>query len=142
MSHIGTATTCFWERRTTSEREGCMNEYSECEKPKKGTIRTVMSEEKNERNELSSSAWLGCPFCGNSPSVETLGTWIEVGCCVSMSRQKSDYLTIEERETWDAEEIIFSKSAEAKALNSVRDEWNTRQPNRENSHREPSETVD
>ena len=80
-------------------------------------------------NEVDTSDWLGCPFCGKSPSVETLGTSIEVDCCVLMSRQKSDYLTIEERETWDSEEIQFSSSAEAKVLKAVRDEWNTRQPN-------------
>lgn len=90
-----------------------------------------MSEVKNERNELSRSAWLGCPFCGNEPSVETIGTWIEVDCCVSMSRQKSDYMTMEERETWDSDEIVYSDAAEAKVLKAVRDEWNTRKPNTE-----------
>lgn len=34
----------------------------------------------------------GCPICGDDPYLETEGTFIEVDCCVVMSRQKTDVL--------------------------------------------------
>lgn len=34
----------------------------------------------------------GCPICGEVPGIETEGSFIDIECCVSMSRQKSDVL--------------------------------------------------
>ena len=67
-----------------------------------------------------------CPFCGEQPEVETLGTFIEIGCCASMSIQKSDYLTIEERETWNNEAASFDAEVEKKAYAEAYKCWNTR----------------
>lgn len=67
-----------------------------------------------------------CPFCGDQPEVETTGTFIEVYCCASMELQKSDVLTIDERETWDNTKHIFSEQAELKALQSIAEDWNKR----------------
>lgn len=85
----------------------------------------------SECNGVESMEWLGCPMCGEQPNVETLGTWIEINCCVSMSRQKCDYLTIAERESWRPDYTQFCIDAEAKVLQAVREEWNTRKPNAE-----------
>lgn len=71
-------------------------------------------------------SWVGCPICGKQPNVSTLGTCIEIECCVSMSRVKSYYLTLEERETWDTKNHTFSDDIERKVINEVADEWNTR----------------
>ena len=46
-----------------------------------------------------------------------------------MSRQKCDYLTIEERQTWNRETLMHSDKAERKAFEAVAAEWNLRQPN-------------
>lgn len=67
-----------------------------------------------------------CPFCGEQPDLETLGTWIEISCCVNMSFQKCDYLTMAERQTWSSEKLMHSDEAEAKALNVALKHWNTR----------------
>ena len=87
-----------------------------------------MNEERNELNAPSGFVVLPCPICGNDPDVETLGSCIDIECCVSMSRQKCDYLTIAERETWSNEDIKYSDAVESKVLKEVRDEWNTRAP--------------
>jgi len=67
-----------------------------------------------------------CPFCGELPEIDTAGTCIEFSCCVSMSIQKCDNLTLEERETWDDDLLEYSKDAEEKALCVIFDDWNTR----------------
>jgi hypothetical protein len=67
-----------------------------------------------------------CPFCGSQPTVQALGTWISIECCVDMDIQKCDYLTLEERDTWDIGEHVFSSEAEAKVLAALIDNWNTR----------------
>ncbi len=67
-----------------------------------------------------------CPFCGESPEVLTDGSWIEVFCCVSLSRQKSDYLTKDERQTWNNALFLYGPEAEAKVLREVISEWNDR----------------
>ena len=69
-----------------------------------------------------------CAFCGSEPEYSTFGSHIEIGCCVFMSRQKSDYLTINERMTYDAETMLYSGAAEEKAFNAVAIEWNRRAP--------------
>jgi hypothetical protein len=67
-----------------------------------------------------------CPFCGDKAQVETIGTCIEIYCCSSMELQKSDVLTIEDRETWDNTKHIYGKQAELKALESIAEDWNKR----------------
>jgi hypothetical protein len=46
-----------------------------------------------------------------------------------MIRQKSDYLTLEERQTWNNDKLMHSDNAERKAFEAVAAEWNRRQPN-------------
>jgi len=69
---------------------------------------------------------IGCPICGEAPQVDREGTWMEISCCVSMSWQKCDYLTMEERQTWS--EITHSRSPEVedKVFNMMVNHWNTR----------------
>ena len=85
-----------------------------------------MSNNKKHNNKPEASALLCCPFCGEAPELETEGTWIEINCCVSMGRQKSDYLSIEERESWNSGIHRFGLYEEFKALCAVTSEWNTR----------------
>lgn len=68
-----------------------------------------------------------CPFCGDEPEVETLGTCIVVFCCASMEIQKSDYLSGEESVTWDNKKALFSEDAELKALTVIQEFWNKRE---------------
>ena len=70
---------------------------------------------------------IGCPVCGDQPEVSSSGTCIDIECCVSMSRQKSDYLTLDERMTWSNDALSYSADAERKAMAAVIEEWNTRQ---------------
>lgn len=70
-----------------------------------------------------------CPFCGDTPEVSNVGTFIDVECCVSMSIQKSDLMTREEHQTVDFDmdvTYMFPYNMEVKLLNIVRDKWNTR----------------
>ena len=69
---------------------------------------------------------LTCPHCGDKPEIETDGTWVEIYCCASMTVQKCDVLTIEERETWNRTSHKFSPEVEEKAFNSLADDWNKR----------------
>ena len=71
---------------------------------------------------------LGCPFCGEIPEVQDLGTTIDFDCCCSMSLQKSDVLTLDERGTFSMETFKYSDEAEAKAMAEVVSRWNTRVP--------------
>jgi len=67
-----------------------------------------------------------CPICGNIPAYSTVGSYIDIECCVSMSRQKSDYLTSEERGKWNNSTYCYSQKIEIKVLKIVLEEWNTR----------------
>lgn len=69
---------------------------------------------------------LGCPICGEIPHVSTDGSCIDIECCVSMSRQKCDYMTMEERETWSDITYRHSDESEKRVLELVISEWNTR----------------
>lgn len=69
---------------------------------------------------------LGCPICGKQPEVTTDGSSIYIDCCVSMSRQKCDYMTIDERGTYDNKTYSYAAEIEEKVFNLVADEWNTR----------------
>lgn len=69
---------------------------------------------------------LPCPFCGELPEIETKGSCIDIDCCVFMEIQKSDYLSMEKRGTWDENKLMHSEAAEAKALKIIVDRWNTR----------------
>lgn len=72
------------------------------------------------------TALLPCPCCGEPPEVGTLGTFVEIYCCVQMSRQKSEYLTLEERDTWNNEAALYGPDAERKVFDAVAAEWNGR----------------
>lgn len=67
-----------------------------------------------------------CPFCGSAPSIQTLGTSIDVECCARMSFQKSDSLTLEERGTFNSDTLKFSFVAEDKCLKEAAKLWNKR----------------
>ena len=71
-----------------------------------------------------------CPFCGEQPEISSFGTCIDIDCCCSMTLQKSDHLTLEERETFSYETYKYSDEAECKAMTVAIKCWNTRiQPN-------------
>jgi len=82
---------------------------------------TKMTTENKDNIELKP-----CPFCGEDPELSTEGACIEIDCCVSMSRQKSDYLDIHERLQYDNVEHKFTDEVEKKVLDIVLKEWNTR----------------
>jgi hypothetical protein len=82
-----------------------------------------------DKPSVHSGDLLDCPICGNQPTLMTRGTFIDIECCVSMSRQKSDYMTMEERQTWCNNRLTYSDEAEAKVLALVTGEWNTRKSN-------------
>jgi hypothetical protein len=67
-----------------------------------------------------------CPFCGNRPTVDTIGTFIEIYCCCNMSIQKSDYLNRDQKDTWHQSVYMYSEEAEKIALRAAIGEWNTR----------------
>ena len=76
-----------------------------------------------------------CPFCGEPPETRFHGSHIEISCCVSMEIQKSNYLTIEQRETWNNVIYCYSDEAEEIAKNEIVSMWNTR-------YNEPTIKVD
>jgi len=70
-----------------------------------------------------------CPFCGETPSMDgMIGTQLEVSCdCgINTGIQKSDHLTIEERDTWNDRTYHYSDSAEEKCRAILAKIWNTR----------------
>lgn len=67
-----------------------------------------------------------CPHCGDQPDVSTTGTFVDVECCASMSFQKSDMLTLQERQTWNAHTYHYHPVAEDKVLRIVAALWNKR----------------
>lgn len=71
-------------------------------------------------------AFRPCPHCGDDPEISTEGSCIDVECCASMTFQKSDILTMDERRTWNGDTHIHSPEAEDKALNTVAALWNKR----------------
>jgi len=88
--------------------------------------------ERSSGNEVGCNGLLGkddlklCPFCGDVPDLATDGSCIDIECCVSMWRQKSDYLTLEQRQTWSVITHRHSEEVESYVLNEVLSEWNTR----------------
>ena len=68
----------------------------------------------------------GCPHCGDAPEVQTLGSCIEIMCCSEMNIQKSDHLTVDERETWCSESLTHSAEAEKKVFSVIAGRWNRR----------------
>ena len=67
-----------------------------------------------------------CPFCGDQPDTYSEGSHIKIFCCVYMEIQKSDYLTIEQRETWNNIIYCYSNEVEEIAKNEIISKWNTR----------------
>lgn len=74
---------------------------------------------------------LPCPFCGEKPEVTTLGSHIEIFCCTGYSRQKTDYMSYEERQENDFcyETYLYPPPIEKMILEQVVAEWNTRYVN-------------
>jgi len=71
---------------------------------------------------------LSCPFCGKDENITItdVGTFIEISCCASITSQKCDVLSLEERETWDALTSKYSDEAESKARYAIVEDWNIR----------------
>jgi hypothetical protein len=69
-----------------------------------------------------------CPFCGEKPEIETIGSHIEIWCCVSKSAQKSDYMSYDERmeNDFSRETHMYPDHIEQMVLEQVLSEWNTR----------------
>lgn len=67
-----------------------------------------------------------CPFCGEQPEEIDDGSNIYIECCVSMSLQKCDELTLKERGTWDNMTYRYSTLAEKKVKDILNKQWNTR----------------
>ena len=67
-----------------------------------------------------------CPFCGELPEIDTAGTSIYFMCCCDMTIQKSDYMTMAERKTWDDDLLKYSDAVEEKVLCVIFDKWNSR----------------
>lgn len=75
----------------------------------------------------------GCPICGKRPSISSIGSCMDIECCVSMVRQKCDYLSIRERETFlTVHDDVYipraglPKEIETKVYNIIVSEWNQR----------------
>lgn len=71
-----------------------------------------------------------CPFCGDQPRYAYFGSQVNIDCCSSFSRQKSDYLTREERhmtsrEYFDEHHLNIPE-IEIKVQTAVITEWNDR----------------
>ncbi len=69
---------------------------------------------------------LPCPFCGENVEIEKNYTTLEITCCCTMSIQKSDYLSIEQRETWDSVLYKYTEEIENFVFDAMVTEWNTR----------------
>lgn len=69
-----------------------------------------------------------CPFCGEKPELQTMGTFIDIECCASMSFQKSDYMDMCSRRKWIESESAYEPEVEAMVLKQVAAIWNTRTP--------------
>ncbi|MHC3995701.1 hypothetical protein ACXWTF_12825 [Thiomicrolovo sp. ZZH C-3] len=67
-----------------------------------------------------------CPFCGELPEVETDGSSVDINCCCNMSLEKSDYLTSEQRGTWNNKTYLYSDEAEQLVLTEASRKWNRR----------------
>lgn len=71
-----------------------------------------------------------CPFCGKQPDVcgsDDIGTLIYISCCiVDICYQISDYLTMQERETWCNKTYKYAKGLRKKVYDIMINDWNTR----------------
>ena len=102
-----------------------MNEENTHNKPQRSSGNEVESNYLLGKDDLKS-----CPFCGDAPDLATDGSCIDIECCVSMGRQKCDYLTIEQRTTKaeNGNPYEYCNAVEAYVLDKVIAEWNTRNP--------------
>ena len=70
-----------------------------------------------------------CPICGESVEVERDGSCMEISCCVTMSRQKIDYINdYFERgyAKYNEDTNMYQDDVEAYVLDVFLKEWNTR----------------
>jgi len=73
---------------------------------------------------------LPCPFCGGEAKFfDMVGTQLEWGCnecSANMGLQKSDFMTLEERDTWDSKTYSYAPALEHKCRKIATKWWNTR----------------
>ncbi len=69
---------------------------------------------------------LPCPFCGETPEIESKGSCIDIICCCCMGIQKSDYLSSDAQKTWNAETLRYSDDIEVFLNDTIVEKWNTR----------------
>jgi hypothetical protein len=67
-----------------------------------------------------------CPFCGEHPTFHKEGSHSEISCCISMEIQKSDYLTLGQRSTWNNVIYCYSEEAEEICDKVIINRWNLR----------------
>jgi len=89
-------------------------------------IAVMLAEGFKSASNTKDSSIAGCPICGEQPDVCCEGSEIEFNCCVTMVRQKSDYLTLEERAQWDPDLCRYRGTIEQKVYRAVLAEWGTR----------------
>ena len=70
-----------------------------------------------------------CPMCGESVEVERDGSSIEITCCVTMSREKLDYIS-EYFGRDDEDTNMYQDEVEDYVLDAFLKEWNTRDGSR------------
>lgn len=70
---------------------------------------------------------LPCPICGKEPALSDEDAFLHIDCCVSMTRQKSDYLSFDEIARICPETFRYSYDAEKKAVAGIASEWNQRE---------------
>ena len=68
-----------------------------------------------------------CPFCGEEAEIDDSGSCLDIICCCSMSIQKCDVLTIEQRKTLNLETYKYSDESEQIVLEYLIEKWNKRQ---------------
>ena len=75
---------------------------------------------------------LPCPFCGEDPDISTMGSCIDIecgNCGISMSEQKCDLMTIDERMQFSdyfMDHHVYPKDVEQRLLLWCANRWNTR----------------
>lgn len=70
---------------------------------------------------------LPCPFCGeDNIEIEDNGSCLDITCCCTMSIQKCDVLSWEQKETLNVKTYKYSNDVELFAKNILIRQWNLR----------------